>query len=65
MSDHIKSKDLCERCAATRFCRSHTESIFPCDGCKMRFCDNIPGCRCLTIPQNTPCPYFEEAKDDG
>lgn len=59
MSDHIKSKDLCFRCiyAFERYC-----SKISCDDCRMLIYGH--GCMCEHIKENTPCPYFKEAKDD-
>ena len=60
MSGHIKSADLCERCVygKTRTCVKYNH----CYGCMNN--DDI-GCRCIQIMPNTPCPYFEEEKDNA
>ena len=63
MSDPIKSADLCERCfySFERFCLPQEKMYGGCPSCKM---DNGDICKCLTIKENTPCPYFEEARED-
>lgn len=58
--NYIKTADLCERC-------KFSADRAPCatEGCNER-CKlySVFDCRCLWIQPNTPCPYFEEAKDD-
>lgn len=58
MSDPIKSADLCNRCKHSSNCKNYDY----CHGCPMKL--DYVGCSCMTIKMNTPCPYFEEAKDD-
>lgn len=55
MSDHIKSQDLCERCVFSfnRICDS-----VDCRFCKMLGSSGV--CKCCTIQEYTPCPYFVE-----
>ena len=61
MSVHIKTADLCERCAYNRvWC--NVSSGISCAICEMHDGDR---CKCLTIKENTPCPYFEEEKDNA
>ena len=62
MCDPIKSADLCERCfySFERFCLPQGKMYGGCPSCKM---DNGDACKCLTIKENTPCPYFEEANE--
>ena len=64
MSVHIKSADLCARCVYNyyRHCRDKMENF--CAGCVMDATGKPGGCKCLAIKPNTPCPYFEEEKDD-
>ena len=64
MSDHIKSNDSCNRCMFNyfRYCRDKMKNS--CSGCVMNATGKPGGCKCLTINPNTPCPYFEEEKDD-
>lgn len=64
MSVHIKSADLCNRCryAFDRHCSEKMQGN--CAGCVMDVTWKLRGCKCLTIKVNTPCPYFEEVKDD-
>lgn len=64
MSDHIKSDDLCERCAFGSQQNCLKKFILNCVGCIMYDTWNPGGCKCLTIEPNTPCPYFVEAEDD-
>lgn len=58
VSNHIKSAELCERCVYgfDRYCIERG-----CDECE-RLVDGK--CKCDGIRENTPCPYFEEVKDD-
>lgn len=64
MSDPIKSADLCSRCRYTfyRYCSEEMQGN--CVSCVMYATGNPGGCKCLDIKPNTPCPYFEEEKDD-
>lgn len=57
MSDHIKSADLCARCAFD------IENCKDCIECTM-YNHGIGNCKCADVKQNTPCPYFEEVKDN-
>lgn len=65
VSGHIKSKDLCNRCsyAFDRHCSEEMQGN--CFSCVMYNTGEPGGCKCLAINPNTPCPYFEEEKDDG
>ena len=57
----IKTPDLCERCVhSTERCCYSTVGF-----CPMCLSQETDGCKCLTIKPNTPCPYFEEVKDDN
>lgn len=58
MINHIKTADLCERCVYGLMCYVY----FDCRGCP---CVEDGWCRCIMIKNNTPCPYFEEVKDDA
>ena len=60
MENHIKSADLCERCALgyDRHCKDT-----PCECCEMWMHEK--GCACLLIEDNTPCPYFVEAENNA
>lgn len=62
MSDHIKSKELCDRCRFEYF-RNCSEKN-GCGDCEMDATGKPGGCKCFTVDWNTPCPYFEEAEDD-
>lgn len=54
MEQAIKTKDLCDRC------RYHFNvwCNIGCMNCEM---NGEKQCLCLTIKENTPCPYFREA----
>jgi len=63
---HIKSRDLCERCA---FGRCPTMS----DGRNCEKCGafvpwnadgSLAGCGCALIDDRTPCPYFRDMETD-
>ena len=61
MSNPIKSADLCNRCAYNRVWCNVSSSI-SCNICEMY---DGGRCKCLDIKPNTPCPYFEEEKDNA
>ena len=65
MSNHIKSADLCARCRYIfyRYCGGEMQRN--CVSCVMYDTGEPGGCKCLKIKPNTPCPYFEEVKDDA
>lgn len=50
---HIKSADLCERC---RWAIDRCMDL--CEGCRMQVGYSV--CKCETVADGTPCPYFEE-----
>lgn len=56
MSVHIKTDDLCDRCV---FAACNTALCATDNGCPQ---NSVFGCRCLWVEQNTPCPYFTEAR---
>ena len=60
VSKPIKSAYLCNRCVygKSRTCVKYHH----CYGCMS---DDDIGCRCIQIMPNTPCPYFEEEKDNA
>ena len=60
MSDHIKSNDLCARCRFEFFRHCEGKMRGNCFGCVMNYFENTSECKCLTIKENTPCPYFVE-----
>lgn len=65
MENHIKSKDLCDRCVFgfVRHCISG--EVPSCKDCAMNYDTRKPGgCKCITIKVNTPCPYFVEAENN-
>ena len=62
MRVHIKSADLCARCRYN-FCRHCSEEAQ--GNCFICVMNDIVDCKCLGIKPNTPCPYFEEVKDNG
>jgi hypothetical protein len=56
---HIKSFDLCERCAVTRICKETA-----CEDCKNHYEEEGHlRCRCNDVRRETPCPYFAENED--
>lgn len=54
----IKSTDSCDRC---RYNQCSGNKRKNCKQCKMDF--GI-GCLCDTVEWGTPCPYYEEDRDD-
>lgn len=59
----IKTIDLCRRC---EFFYSRKCSNNECNECPMSVPKNgFYACKCHEIEFNTPCPYFEEAKDEN
>ena len=61
----IKTYDLCDRC---KYGGRYGGDCYKCRvGYVNKSCSllSVFGCRCLWIKQNTPCPYFEEEKDDA
>lgn len=61
---HIKSEDLCSRCAF-----GIEQCGFNCDTCPMgevTVVGDIRGaaCLCLEIASFTPCPYFKEVTNE-
>lgn len=63
MSNPIKTRDLCERCKHSG-CRDHTDACSHgerSDGCPAF---SVFGCRCDSIRENTPCPYYEEGENN-
>ena len=65
MSNPIKSADLCARCRYTFYRHCSEEMQGNCVSCFMYDTGKPGGCKCLTIKPNTPCPYFEEEKDNA
>lgn len=61
MDNKIKSYDLCERC-------THYYCNDACSGkhgvCSLQT-DDPPGCKCITVKLNTPCPYFADKDEMG
>ena len=64
MSDHIKSEDLCARCVYSFYRHCIEEMQGNCVGCVMDDTGKPGGCKCLAIKPNTPCPYFDEEKEN-
>ena len=62
MEVHIKSGELCDRCAFSvdRCMQSWDEDGRRCDGCRM---DRRGTCICDEIANGTPCEFFEERED--
>lgn len=65
MSDPIKSADLCERYRYTFYRHCSEKMQENCFSCVMYAAGKPGGCKFLTIKPNTPCPYFEEEKDNA
>lgn len=65
MSNHIKSADLCDRCKYSKCKRTNAVcwSSRKSECCPMFHV--LFGCRCYTVADNTPCPYFSEDDDSG
>lgn len=62
---HIKSEDLCSRCAfGVEQCG---ENCRTCPMAEVKVVGNTrgPTCLCLEIASFTPCPYFQEATNEG
>lgn len=54
-NNHIKSKDLCDRCIYDYYKTCCGRNL--CTGCDMAIDD---GCKCVEVKDHTPCPYFKE-----
>lgn len=56
---HIKSRDLCERCKydEARWCDTHA-----CSSCAQEDL-KAAECRCNSVKFGTPCPWFAENED--
>ena len=63
MCDHIKSRDLCERCAWGWSEKSRCSERKTCVGCDNIVKEDGVFCRCSEVKRGTPCPYFEENED--
>lgn len=59
--NNLKTKDLCERCKYGCYNDFYGARACVCQ-CSMY---SVFGCKCNTIPYNTPCPNFKEAEDDA
>lgn len=60
---HIKSKDLCDRCAnnRTNLCNPRILQGKHCSDCPMY---GRELCKCVEVMFYTPCPYFDEAEQN-
>lgn len=58
----IKSKDLCADCVYDPI-RCDSEHCMDCP--QIEFEGDMCLCKCDTIRDNTPCPYFEERREDN
>lgn len=58
MGNNIKSFDLCSKC---KF-----DYVVHCCGADCLECENMIGidCKCNTVPQNTPCPFYTPAENE-
>lgn len=59
-NNHIKSKDLCDRCAYGYLNSCGSREV--CTGCDMEI---DAGCKCMEVKDRTPCEYFKEGDRYG
>lgn len=57
---HIKTTDLCNRCY---YGGGNAGCIPKCETCEMAAVNGL--CKCIVVQDNTPCPDFMEAEENG